>query len=66
MPLSPLNQSTLLNIRLITSDVDSTLTQNEKFSSNFISTPLDLQSAGIKVLLITGRSAGWVSNSRLG
>jgi hydroxymethylpyrimidine pyrophosphatase-like HAD family hydrolase len=61
MPLSPLNQSTLSNIRLIASDVDGTLTQNGKFSSNFISTLLDLQSAGIKVLLVTGRSAGWVS-----
>jgi HAD superfamily hydrolase (TIGR01484 family) len=61
MPLSPLNQSTLSNIRLIASDVDGTLTQNGKFSSDFISTLIDLQSAGIKVLLVTGRSAGWVS-----
>jgi HAD superfamily hydrolase (TIGR01484 family) len=61
MPLSPLNQSILSNIRLIASDVDGTLTQNGKFSSNFISTLIDLQSAGIKVLLVTGRSAGWVS-----
>ncbi len=61
MPLSPLNQSTLSNIRLIASDVDGTLTQNGKFSSDFISTLIDIQSAGIKVLLVTGRSAGWVS-----
>ena len=61
MPLSPLNQSTLSNIRLIASDVDDTLTQNGKFSSDFISTLTNLQSAGIKVLLVTGRSAGWVS-----
>ncbi len=61
MPLSPLNQNTLSNIRLIASDVDGTLTHKGKFSSDFITTLLDLQSAGIKVLLITGRSAGWVS-----
>ncbi len=61
MPLSPINPSDLSDIRLIASDVDSTLTQNGKFSSDFISTLLDLQSAGIKVLLVTGRSAGWVS-----
>ena len=61
MSLSPLNQSTLSNSRLIASDVDGTLTHNGKFSSDFISTLLDLQSAGIKVLLVTGRSAGWVS-----
>jgi hypothetical protein len=38
MPLSPLNQSTLSNIRLIASDVDGTLTQNGKFPSDFILT----------------------------
>ncbi|MFY7830605.1 MAG: HAD family hydrolase, partial [Pseudanabaena sp.] len=61
MPLSPLNNINLSDIRLIASDVDGTLTHNGKFSSNFISTLIDLQSAGIKVLLVTGRSAGWVS-----
>ena len=61
MPLSPINSSDLSDIRLIASDVDGTLTQTGKFSSEFISTLLDLQSAGIKVLLVTGRSAGWVS-----
>ena len=61
MPLFPLNNINLSDIRLISSDVDGTLTQNGKFSSNSISTLLDLQSAGIKVLLVTGRSAGWVS-----
>ena len=61
MSLLNLNQANLSDIRLIASDVDGTLTQNGKFSSDFISTLLDLQSAGIKVLLVTGRSAGWVS-----
>jgi HAD superfamily hydrolase (TIGR01484 family) len=51
----------LSDIRLIASDVDGTLTDNGKFSSDFIFTLLALQSAGIKVLLVTGRSAGWVS-----
>ena len=55
------NQTDLSDIRLIASDVDGTLTHNGKFSSDFISTLLDLQSAEIKVLLVTGRSAGWVS-----
>ena len=61
MPLFPLNDIDLSDIRLIASDVDGTLTQNGKFSSDFISTLLDLQSAGIKVILVTGRSGGWVS-----
>jgi hypothetical protein len=61
MSLLNLNQANLSDIHLIASDVDGTLTHNGKFSSDFISTLLDLQSAGIKVLLVTGRSAGWVS-----
>jgi hydroxymethylpyrimidine pyrophosphatase-like HAD family hydrolase len=61
MTLLNLNQTDLSDIRLIASDVDGTLTHNEKFFSDFISALLDLQSAGIKVLLVTGRSAGWVS-----
>ena len=61
MTLLNLNQADLSDIRLIASDVDGTLTDNGKFSSDFISTLLDLQSSGIKVLLVTGRSAGWVS-----
>jgi len=61
MSLLNLNQADLSDIRLIASDVDGTLTLNGKFSSDFISTLLDLQSSGIKVLLVTGRSAGWVS-----
>ncbi|MBD2179448.1 HAD family phosphatase [Pseudanabaena sp. FACHB-1998] len=61
MTLLNLNQADLSDICLIASDVDGTLTQNSKFSSNFISTLLDLQSSEIKVLLVTGRSAGWVS-----
>jgi HAD superfamily hydrolase (TIGR01484 family) len=61
MSLLNLNQADLSDIRLIASDVDGTLTQNSKFSSNFISTLINLQSAGMKVLLVTGRSAGWVS-----
>jgi HAD superfamily hydrolase (TIGR01484 family) len=61
MSLLNLNQADLSDIRLIASDVDGTLTLDGKFSSDFISTLLDLQSAGIKVILVTGRSAGWVS-----
>lgn len=61
MTLTPINQSDLPDIRLIASDVDGTLTQNGKFTSDFIATLHRITTAGIKVLLVTGRSAGWVS-----
>ena len=61
MRLSSLNNIDLSDIRLIASDVDGTLTQNGKFVPDLITTLDRLKSAGIKVLLVTGRSAGWVS-----
>jgi len=61
MRLSSLNNIDLSDIRLIASDVDGTLTQNGKFVPDLIATLERLKSAGIKVLLVTGRSAGWVS-----
>ena len=58
MPLFPLNNINLSDIRLIASDVDGTLTQNGKFVPDLIATLDRLKSEGIKVLLVTGRSAG--------
>ncbi|BBC24487.1 HAD family hydrolase [Pseudanabaena sp. ABRG5-3] len=60
MPLLPINQSDLSVIRLIASDVDGTLTENGKFNPDFIATLHRLRNAGLKLLLVTGRSAGWV------
>ncbi len=48
------------NIRLIATDMDGTLTLEEKFNSNLLDTLEKLADAGIDVLIVTGRSAGWV------
>ncbi len=47
-------------IRLIASDVDGTLTQQGKFTPKLITAIDTLTQAGIEVVLITGRSAGWI------
>lgn len=47
-------------IRLIATDVDGTLTQQGKFTPNLIQSLEKLAQAGIQVILVTGRSAGWV------
>ncbi|MEA5540638.1 HAD family hydrolase [Limnoraphis robusta Tam1] len=47
-------------IHLIASDVDGTLTQQGKFTPKLISAIETLTQAGIELILITGRSAGWV------
>lgn len=49
------------NIRLVATDMDGTLTRQGKFTSAVLQALEDLTQAGIEVLIITGRSAGWVS-----
>ncbi|MEM8672565.1 MAG: HAD family hydrolase [Cyanobacteria bacterium P01_G01_bin.67] len=48
------------NIRLIASDLDGTLTQEEKFDAKLFKTLIELSRGDINVLITTGRSAGWV------
>ena len=60
-PLSTAIANTVVqNIRLIATDVDGTLTQRGKFTPKLITAIETLTQAGIEVILITGRSAGWV------
>lgn len=59
LPNSPLNLFS--NIRLIATDMDGTLTTRGKFTSQLLEALQDLARAGIKVIITTGRSAGWVS-----
>ncbi|NER29733.1 MAG: HAD family phosphatase [Symploca sp. SIO1C4] len=51
----------LNNVRLIATDMDGTLTQQGKFRANLLQAFEDLKTAGIPVLIVTGRSAGWVN-----
>jgi hydroxymethylpyrimidine pyrophosphatase-like HAD family hydrolase len=47
-------------IRLVATDMDGTLTQAGKFTPELLQSLVDLQTAGIAVVIVTGRSAGWV------
>ena len=47
-------------IKLIASDMDGTLTKEEKFDSKLFETLTKLSAADVEVLITTGRSAGWV------
>ncbi|UKO99512.1 HAD family hydrolase [Nostoc sp. UHCC 0870] len=60
-PLSSDASADLSNIRLIATDMDGTLTNQGKFSTALLQALEDLQTAGIKVIIVTGRSAGWVN-----
>ncbi|NJK49962.1 HAD family phosphatase [Candidatus Gracilibacteria bacterium] len=60
-PIIEAYQSDRLNkIHLLATDMDGTLTQKEKFTANLLQTLEDLAKAEIDVLIVTGRSAGWV------
>jgi hydroxymethylpyrimidine pyrophosphatase-like HAD family hydrolase len=61
MPLTPLAPDLLPPIRLVATDMDGTLTCHEKFTPALFQALEQLQQAGIPVVIVTGRSAGWVS-----
>ena len=48
-------------IKLVATDMDGTLTQAGKFSPQLLQAFSALKQRGIQVLVVTGRSAGWVS-----
>ncbi len=57
----PLTADALKDIRLIATDIDGTLTSNNKFTPALFQAIDLINTKGIKLLLVTGRSAGWVS-----
>lgn len=65
MPLIPIEheftENRLKTLRLIATDMDGTLTQRGKFTASLLQAFEDLIAADIPVLIVTGRSAGWVS-----
>ncbi|MCL2932514.1 MAG: Cof-type HAD-IIB family hydrolase [Trichodesmium sp. MAG_R03] len=64
MPFIPISEdiakTSLKNIQVIATDMDGTLTKNGKFTSHLFLALEKLAAAKIQVLVVTGRSAGWV------
>lgn len=63
LPLQDLG-SALSTVGLVASDVDGTLTHHEKFTPELLNAIVQLQQIKIPLLLVTGRSAGWVDALR--
>lgn len=65
MSLIPLSQAASQNqlkqVRLIATDMDGTLTHQGKFTATLLQALQELAIANIPVLIVTGRSAGWVN-----
>lgn len=60
-PLHDIDLPTLQTVRLVATDMDGTLTQAGKFTPLLLRALHELAAAQIPVLIVTGRSAGWVS-----
>lgn len=62
LPLSKVSSTNCFrNVRLLATDMDGTLTRKGKFKSELLQSLQDLATGGIEVLIVTGRSAGWVN-----
>ena len=58
-PLADLSQNALRKIRFVLTDIDDTLTENGRLPAASYQALERLQQAGVKVIPITGRPAGW-------
>ncbi|WP_036481171.1 HAD family hydrolase [Myxosarcina sp. GI1] len=58
--LKAITDKKLGNIRLLATDLDGTLTHNGKLTSDVLLALEKLAKANISVVIVTGRSAGWV------
>lgn len=65
MSLFPITQAVnnkqLSDVCLLATDMDGTVTSQGKFTANFLRTLEALAKAQIDVMIVTGRSAGWVN-----
>lgn len=61
LPPQTLVAESLAHARLVATDMDGTLTQTGKFTPRLLQTLESLQQADIPVVIVTGRSAGWVN-----
>ncbi|MEM6449917.1 MAG: HAD family hydrolase [Cyanobacteria bacterium P01_D01_bin.105] len=59
--LTPSCRAQLASIRLLATDMDGTLTVNGQFESGLLTAFERLHAVGLPVMIVTGRSAGWVS-----
>ena len=55
------SQSAFEQVQLVATDMDGTLTTNGEFTSELLQAFKRLKASGLDVLIVTGRSAGWVS-----
>lgn len=63
-PLVNLSHKRCQRVKVVATDFDGTLTENNQLTTSAIVALSQLQTAGIDVIIVTGRSAGWVNALR--
>ena len=58
-PVSNIPKNIVARVKFLLSDVDDTITRNGMLPSESMATMEKLQNKGIKIVLVTGRPAGW-------
>ena len=61
LPLSQASTTAFKSVRLVATDMDGTLTTARRFTPALLQMFKQLAAVDIQVLIVTGRSAGWVS-----
>ncbi|MFW5802038.1 MAG: HAD-IIB family hydrolase, partial [Spirochaeta sp.] len=59
LPLSHLSAGQLASVRFVLTDIDDTLTDGGKLTAEAYTAMWNLFHAGVKVIAVTGRPAGW-------
>jgi len=62
--LTNLDQASCQAVKMVATDFDGTVTENGQLTAQAIDAISQLQLVGIKVIVVTGRSAGWVNALR--
>nr|HPM78705.1 HAD hydrolase family protein [bacterium] len=59
LPADTIPEQRLEQVRLLASDIDDTLTEHGKLTSEVLDCLQRMRTAGVKVWLVTGRCAAW-------
>ena len=64
LPIKQLTSDIAQNIQFVLSDIDDTMTEDGKLPAAAYQALWDLHNAGIKVIPVTGRPAGWCASPK--
>lgn len=64
IPIANFRSEDARKVKLVATDFDGTVTENGQLTATALETISQLHTVGIKLIIVTGRSAGWVNGLR--